>query len=403
MHFQTSRFLEPDSEVPISRLEHTAVFKRLVGIGLALVTLLLLFFIVYAQAGLKLSPQDPNLLFGYMDLLVCFVSLALFFRGAVVGAVRLFVPLLLLAVLAQPFFVHADNVMFSFMVNPIIALSLLMIVGLVFSRTTLYILVALVIAAIGAAVLIRGDAAIRVRLPLVVSAGVGAATAFYLWNQTIDQALNRERKAAREAEQRARERDLMMRETHHRIKNNLGIVNALIHLRSQSRHTELGIQELSRQIRTIMVLHEKLHRQEQQVNSVGLARHLRDVLDIVFSTSEGTGIDYSVNIGEGVAVDPKSAVPLGLIINELAMNALKYSFPGAEERRFVVRGEREAPSGQYLLTVTHSGPPLPEEFSFEREDTVGLQLVSALIQQLDGSIELQRSPEPAFMFRIPLH
>jgi two-component sensor histidine kinase len=195
----------------------------------------------------------------------------------------------------------------------------------------------------------------------------------------------------------------MMRETHHRIKNNLGIVNALIHLRSQSRHTELGIQELSRQIRTIMVLHEKLHRQEQQVNSVGLARHLRDVLDIVFSTSEGTGIDYSVNIGEGVAVDPKSAVPLGLIINELAMNALKYSFPGAEERRFVVRGEREAPSGQYLLTVTHSGPPLPEEFSFEREDTVGLQLVSALIQQLDGSIELQRSPEPAFMFRIPLH
>jgi two-component sensor histidine kinase len=395
--------ITPGSDVPINQLRNLSSLPRLLALGMTAVVLLLLFFVLYGIIGIELSPSAPNLVFGYLNLLISIAALTFILTGSAIGGVRLFLLGMLLCIMLQPFFVHPVTLQHSFMVNPLVAVSLLIVAGLFFTRRTLFWMVIAVGAAILAALWVRGDVEVHARLPIVVAALFGVGLALYYWSEIVGRVLRDARAAAREAERRARERDLMLRETHHRIKNNLGIVNALIHMKMQKLPKENSLGDLSRQIRTIMLLHEKLHNQEVgDVHSIRLARHLRDVLDIVFSSSDRNRIQLDIELEEAMEVDPKQAVPIGLIVHELAMNALKYSFTGEEHSRFTISGRPPEEDTEFTLQIAHSGPPLPEDFSFERQDTLGLQLVDALVSQLGGRIELQRSPSPAFSIVFPL-
>ena len=109
-------------------------------------------------------------------------------------------------------------------------------------------------------------------------------------------------------------------------------------------------------------------------------------------------VELEVNV-EGVSWDVSTAIPCGLIINELISNALKYAFP--EERRGRIRIALCQEQGRFALTVSDNGVGLPKDLDFRSTESLGFQLVSMLADQLGGTIDLQREGKTEFKIRSP--
>jgi two-component sensor histidine kinase len=102
-----------------------------------------------------------------------------------------------------------------------------------------------------------------------------------------------------------------------------------------------------------------------------------------------------------ISIRTKAAVPIGLIINETATNAIKHGFTGEEDARFSVTMEADAEERNYVLTISNTGQPLPEDVDIKNPQTLGLQLIQALVSQLQGTLAVERRPNPTFTIRFP--
>jgi PAS domain S-box-containing protein len=199
-----------------------------------------------------------------------------------------------------------------------------------------------------------------------------------------------ERKQAEYLRNALREKEILLKELHHRVKNNLQVISSLLSL--QASHVEdpraLEMFEESRnRVRLIAKVHESLYGGEN-ISGVEATAFVRDVTNDLFRS-------YAINpeavrLTADVASDPLGvdlAVPCGLIINELVSNALKHAFPAG--RKGEIRVElRRHPSGAYRLKVKDDGIGLPSEASYREARSLGWQLVNALTRQLGGSIEV---------------
>ncbi|MFP4536511.1 MAG: PAS domain S-box protein [Spirochaetaceae bacterium] len=205
----------------------------------------------------------------------------------------------------------------------------------------------------------------------------------------------------REMERRLRDalrsKDSLMRELNHRVKNNLNILSSLVSLKETESAADLS--DIRLRIDAISLVHEKL-RQYDELRLISVREYLQDLLEALFSSLTSREVRI-VNEVEDIATGPDIAVPLGLIVNEVATNAIKHGFRPEEEARFTVSlatGKRE--SGDTLV-LSNTGNPFPEELDIEGADTLGLQLITGLVHQLGGTIELQKRPYPVFTIRIP--
>jgi two-component sensor histidine kinase len=148
------------------------------------------------------------------------------------------------------------------------------------------------------------------------------------------------------------------------------------------------------------MLHEKLY-QTGRAAEVNLRSYVQDLLTTIFSSFCARDVNVENEIAE-TTVPTKKAVPLGLIINEIATNAIKYGFSAEEDSRFTVGIDEDAERGEYLLTVSNTGTPFPEDVDFQNAEGLGMQLISGLVQQLNGKVELQRRPYPVFTICFPM-
>ena len=216
----------------------------------------------------------------------------------------------------------------------------------------------------------------------------------------------------KEAEQRLEaalaEKDLLMKEINHRVKNNLMLVRSLINLKA----AELGgkdganaeLSDLMHQIDAIRIVHEKLH-QEERFTSVSMPGYLRQVVETVFASGVELGVRLDIDVAD-VSLPTKTAVTLGLIVNEIATNAAKHAFKEGdegEESEFSLRlslGDTSTPGKRALeLVLSNTGTPVPEDISLENSSGLGLNLVGELVKQIGGSIELEREPKTRFTIR----
>ncbi|MFW6343883.1 MAG: sensor histidine kinase [Sediminispirochaetaceae bacterium] len=203
-----------------------------------------------------------------------------------------------------------------------------------------------------------------------------------------------------DSESKIEQQDITLRESNHRIKNNLAIISSLINLKASSFDKDADLTDLSRQIDTISLLHEKLYKSED-TNSIRLRGYLEDLLESIFSSYGRAALEIEI---EDISISSRKAVPLGLIVNEMATNAIKHGFNSKEEPRFSITMEEEegVQDTAYSLRILNSGNPFPPEISLKNPETTGLQIVSSLVHQLDGSIELQqRHPHPIFVINFP--
>ncbi len=201
------------------------------------------------------------------------------------------------------------------------------------------------------------------------------------------------------------EKDLLMKEINHRVKNNLMLVRSLISLKAAGTDGEAdaqaGFSDLMHQIDAIRIVHEKLH-QEERFTTVSMPGYLRQVVETVFASGTELGVKLQIEVAE-VSLPTKTAVPLGLIVNEIATNAAKHAFNGGEQSEFSLRlsvGAASDPVKRTIeLVLSNTGRPVPEDVSLENSSGLGLSLVGELVQQIGGSIVLERTPKTRFTIR----
>jgi PAS domain S-box-containing protein len=190
----------------------------------------------------------------------------------------------------------------------------------------------------------------------------------------------------------------LVREMNHRVKNNLTMVLSLVKLKDDVLGDVADLSDIRSQISAISFIHELLH-QSADATHIDFRRYMEDLLPRVFSFYIGSSVSLRTDIDE-ILLPSDTAVTLGLIVNELATNAAQHGFTGEETPVFTVRFAREESEGEtYTLTVANSGRPFPKDVGLENADTLGLQLITALVGQLGGRIDLQREPQPAFTIR----
>jgi two-component sensor histidine kinase len=200
-----------------------------------------------------------------------------------------------------------------------------------------------------------------------------------------------------------REKNLLMKELNHRVKNNLAMVASLVSIKEANLDGVTDLSDLRAQVRAISFIHEKLY-ESDRVASISLRGYLETLLGSVFSFYSGRPVRLENRVTD-VSFSVKTTAHLGLIINELATNAMKYGFPGEEEPRFsVALARRPSSDGKregYSLTVSNSGVPFPAHIDLAEPTTLGLQLISALVDELGGMIEVEREPYPEFSIWFP--
>ncbi|MFO7838619.1 MAG: PAS domain S-box protein [Desulfosalsimonadaceae bacterium] len=194
------------------------------------------------------------------------------------------------------------------------------------------------------------------------------------------------------------EKDFLMRELNHRVKNNIAMVSSLISLKNSE--IEADLSDLKKRIEVISLVHEKLH-QHNEVDRIEVKDYFQELLESVFYFTADRDV-HIVNDIEQARIHTKTAMPLGLLVNEIATNAIKYGFTPGEEARFTVSLNRDEKNRQYILSLSNTGNPFPEEIELEHPETLGLQLVSTLVQQIKGTIDLQKQPYPVFTIRFPI-
>ncbi len=189
----------------------------------------------------------------------------------------------------------------------------------------------------------------------------------------------------------------LVREVHHRVKNNLSIISSLIFLTEESLPEGVSLANLRNQIEAVRFAHEQLQEASDE-QAVEMTPYLRGLLSTVLESSSTGGVNLDVD-APGVALPGGQAVSAGLIANELATNACKHGFTGDGDRSFTVALSEE--SGEYVFTVSNSGRPFPDDVDPYTAATLGLQLVVNLAQQLGGELEVKRRPHPVFTIRFP--
>lgn len=187
------------------------------------------------------------------------------------------------------------------------------------------------------------------------------------------------------------EKEVLLKEIYHRVKNNLQVISSLLNLQSEyiKNKEDLAIfQQSQLRIESMALIHQKLY-QSQDLARIDFGEYIRDLVASVFSTYEvhTNVISLVVNI-ENVLLSLDAAIPCGLIITELVSNSLKYAFPKGRTGEIFIELKVEDNS-QYILTVSDNGVGLPTKFDFKNTTSLGLQLVDALIKQLSGNIKIQ--------------
>jgi PAS domain S-box-containing protein len=188
-----------------------------------------------------------------------------------------------------------------------------------------------------------------------------------------------------------REKETLLSEVHHRVKNNLQVVSSLLNLQGGGiRNVEVleALRESQNRIRSMALIHEKLY-QARTLSRIDLGEYIRD-LGTQLARSFGDGRVHMEFDLEAIHFGVDKAIPCGLILNELVSNALKHAFP-AGERGTVSIGLRCIGVSRYVLRVRDNGVGFPDTIDHTRTSSLGMQLVNTLTSQLNGRVDLERN------------
>jgi len=195
-----------------------------------------------------------------------------------------------------------------------------------------------------------------------------------------------------------REKEVLLREIHHRVKNNMQVISSLFNLQAGkilNRECREMIREGQTRIRAMSLVHEKLY-QSHDLSKIDLVVYIRSLALHLFHvySIDSTRVVLETGLSE-IFLDINSAVPCGLILNELISNSLKHAFPEGRKGTIRIEGRRGA-DGAITLRVEDDGIGFPTDLDFRQAEGLGLQIANLLVGQLDGVIDLDRTKGTVF-------
>ncbi|MDQ1275713.1 MAG: hypothetical protein QG610_1288, partial [Euryarchaeota archaeon] len=217
------------------------------------------------------------------------------------------------------------------------------------------------------------------------------------------------------------------KEIHHRIKNNLQVISSLLDLQAEKfrgrkyiENSEVlnAFRESQDRVISIALIHEELH-EGGKTDTLNFSPYLQRLIENLFQTYTLGNADISLNIDleENTFFDMDTAIPLGLIVNELISNSLKHAFPARDKGKIQIKlyrelnGENDTEAGSkngdstgtnFTLIVSDNGTGIPEDLDLENPETLGIQLVTILVDQLDGELELKKDSGTEFIIRFSI-
>jgi len=195
------------------------------------------------------------------------------------------------------------------------------------------------------------------------------------------------------------EKEFLLRETHHRVKNSLNMINSLINLKTNNLEAQAVFSDLKGKIQALSTLYEKLH-QNTDATQIDLQQYIQELLSSLFATFSDYPVDLYAELNP-ISIDPDTAITIGLIVNEIATNAIKHGFRQDESNWFKVHMESKNQGTLLVLRLENSGNPLPRSIDISSTETLGFRLIQTLVEQIQGSLEITREPLPVFVIRFP--
>ena len=210
------------------------------------------------------------------------------------------------------------------------------------------------------------------------------------------------------------------KEIHHRIKNNLQVISSLLDLQAEQFKNRENIKdsevleafrESQDRVISMALIHEELYK-GGGFETLNFSPYIQELADTLFQTYRlgNTDISLNMDLEEKILFDMDTAIPLGIIINELVSNSLKHAFIDRDRGEIRIKLHREesiepesescqSTGSSFILTISDNGVGIPENLNIEDLDSLGIQLVTSLVEQLDGELKLKRNNGTEFTIR----
>ncbi|MHA1969295.1 MAG: PAS domain-containing sensor histidine kinase [Candidatus Hodarchaeales archaeon] len=208
-----------------------------------------------------------------------------------------------------------------------------------------------------------------------------------------------ERKKAEELVKASlKEKEVLLQEIHHRVKNNMTVISSLLKLQSDKIKDEQYIDIFNSsidRIKTMALIHEKLY-ESQDLAKVNFNNYLKDMINNMLMSCglNSQKVAFKTDV-QDITLGVDTAIPCGLIINELVSNSIKYAFPEGKEGEIKVSLRRNG-TAEVKMTISDNGVGMPEDVDFRNTDSLGLNLVNTLVKQIQGKMELNKEKGSKF-------
>ena len=232
-----------------------------------------------------------------------------------------------------------------------------------------------------------------------VSTPAGAITHFI----AIKQDITERRRAEEQIKASAAENEILLREIHHRVKNNLQVISSLVSLQSDTLADDgqrAVFDDVRDQVRTMALVHEKLY-QTGDLARLNFAEYAESLMQYLWRAHGSKAANVQLKLAVApVSLSAETAIPCGLILNELATNALKHGFPNGRRGTVTVALDHDPATGRVCLCVRDDGVGLPAGLDWQTSPSLGLRLVHMLASQLRGTAEIGPGTEFRITFSI---
>lgn len=196
-----------------------------------------------------------------------------------------------------------------------------------------------------------------------------------------------------------KEKELLLKEVHHRVKNNMQLISSMLKLQSKYLKDEKALgffKDCRNRIKSMALIHEKLYK-SQDLAHIDFARYIKALLKGLFQShlTDGSKVILNIDI-ENISLTIDTAIPSGLIVNELISNSLKYAFPNNRKGEISII-LRLIEKDRLELIVSDNGIGLPKDLNIKSTESLGLKLVTTLTTQLQGEMEINRTGGTEFI------
>ena len=218
----------------------------------------------------------------------------------------------------------------------------------------------------------------------------------------VDSDITAGKKMQKQIETSLKEKDVLLKEIHHRVKNNLQIIISLLNLQTgyiKDEVTLKAVKDGQSRVRSMALVHEKFY-QSDELSEIDFAEYIEKLCHFIYQSYGDKTDRVRLQIsGDKIGLDMDTAMPCGLLVNEIVSNSYKYAFPNQEKGTIQIDFKKI--DNKIILLIQDNGVGFPEEYDLERGESLGMQLIQALTSQLDGELVVSRENGTSFKISFP--